>query len=74
MPEEKHQDETDEEHPPVTERDEDAFMLEVARLLALDDQEKGPFDPNQFAGTFDIGEDPVEWQRRTRGEWERDER
>jgi hypothetical protein len=60
---------TDEEHNPVAVLIDYDDWLEIEQLLALDYEVKGPFDPNQFAGTFDIGEDPVEYQRRIRDEW-----
>ena len=60
---------TDEDHTPIAVMIDYDVWLEIEQLLALDHEEKGPFDPNQFAGSFELNEDPVEYQRRIRDEW-----
>ena len=58
----------DEEHNPVAVLINYDDWLEIELLLTLNYEEKGPVDLNQFAGTLELTEDPLEYQRRSRGE------
>ena len=46
--------------------------LEIERLLDIRPAEPRRVDLSRFAGTIKIGEDPLEYQRRIRAEWDRE--
>jgi hypothetical protein len=66
---------TDESMRPVAVQIDYADWLEVERLLGLNGSNgqtgsvPGSTDLNRFAGSISLGEDPVQFQRRIRGEW-----
>jgi hypothetical protein len=46
-----------------------ADWLEVEKRLGIDEAPPGT-DLNQFGGTISLAEDPLEYQRRVRREWQ----
>lgn len=46
--------------------------LEIERLLALKDEEQRYTDLSEFEGVLTLTEDPLEFQRRIRAEWDRE--
>jgi len=63
---------TDENHQPVAVQIDYADWLEIERLLDIQPPEPRRVDLSKFAGTIRITEDPLEYQRRIRSEWDRE--
>jgi hypothetical protein len=63
---------TDENHQPVEVLISYEDWLEIERLLGLQKTEERRVDLSRFAGTIRITEDPLEYQRRIRAEWDRE--
>ena len=63
---------TDEDHKPIEVVISYEDWLEIERLLKLEKPELRWVDLSQFAGTITITEDPLEFQRRIRAEWDRE--
>lgn len=63
---------TDENQQPVEVVIDYQDWLEIERLLEIQQPKPHRVDLSQFAGTIRITEDPVEYQRRIRDEWDRE--
>jgi hypothetical protein len=63
---------TDEDHQPVEVVISYADWLEIERLLDIRTAEPRRVDLSRFAGAITITEDPLQYQRRIRDEWDRE--
>jgi hypothetical protein len=63
---------TDEEHRPVEVVISYDDWLEIEKLLSLRPEKQLHTDLSKFRGVLKLSEDAVEYQRRTRAEWDRD--
>ena len=63
---------TDEDHKPVEVVISYDDWLEIERLLNIQKPEPRRVDLSRFAGTITLTEDPLEFQRRIRAEWDRE--
>jgi hypothetical protein len=63
---------TDEDHNPVEVVISYDDWLEIERLLNIQKPEQRRVDLSRFAGTITLTEDPLEFQRRIRAEWDRE--
>lgn len=62
---------TDEDHKPVEVVISYDDWLEIERLLNIRKADRRHVDLSRFAGTITLTEDPLEFQRRIRAEWDR---
>ena len=60
---------SDEARRPVAVQIDYPDWVEIARELHLDEAEERAVDVSRFAGVISLGEEPLEYQARLRGEW-----
>ncbi len=63
---------TDEEHQPVAVQIDYDDWLEIEKLLNLQPEKQLLTDLSEFRGVLKLSEDALEYQRRTRAEWDRE--
>ncbi len=63
---------TDEDHNPIEVVISYDDWLEIEKLLNLQKPEPRRVDLSRFAGSITLTEDPLEFQRRIRAEWDRE--
>ena len=60
---------TDEHNQPVAVQIDYEDWLEIERRLGAAENGGAPASIDRFSGVLRLSEDPLEYQRRTRGEW-----
>lgn len=60
---------TDETMKPIAVQIDYADWLEIERALGLEPQSERAVDLSVFCGVLSLTEDPLEYQKRIRGEW-----
>ncbi len=63
---------TDEAHQPVAVQIDYDDWLEIEKLLNLQPEKELLTDLSEFRGVLKLNEDALEYQRRTRAEWDRE--
>ena len=60
----------DESRQPIAVQIEYGDWLEIKKELGVERPSRQMVDLNEFAGTIELAEDPLEYQRRVRDEWD----